>query len=556
MKMARRKIGVYYFVLFLLSFLILSPKLYFLGYNQFFKEFVLNLFFIQGLLLIGSAFFYRYLKIYYYLLAGFSSILVLFFIPIILVRQDFNRGIVSLVFNSNMREARELLGWFTIPILLGMVLFFFITNFLLDKLPKKIDFGEAVSCFSIGLLVILLFAFKNRHRHEKFSDAFNDGFASYFPSKVLVDAVDSYRQNVVFSDENYLRITRSFSFGAIRKKQIARKIQVLVIGESSRADHWQINGYNRNTSPHLLQEKNLISFSDVVSGASITTKSVPLLVSRCGVENYSTHYKEKGMLAAFREVGYYTAWISNQEPESKLAMYHIQDADTVIFSKNAKGKFLSENFYDELLIDDMKKIIEKTNGDLCIALHTMGSHWNYSCRYPPSFEQFSTGLNKNTFLPSFVSSKDLVNAYDNSVYYSDYFLFAVINELKLFKSTESSLLYIADHGENLFDFDNLVIHSEVPNYYLNKVPLFIWLSDDFVKNNGDCYSNLIKNKDKAVSSAESVFYTFLALGGVDIPSDQNYKRYDLCSSKFVGSQQRILTATNTIILFSELKTGK
>jgi glucan phosphoethanolaminetransferase (alkaline phosphatase superfamily) len=477
---------------------------------------------------------------------------------VVLVKQQFNTGIFGLLANTNFREARELIGWFIVPILLSVVLFFFIAFFLLKKLPGKVNLSVAAGCFFAGAIVILLFGVKNKRHYEKFSDALNDGFASYFPSKVVVDIANYYRQNVMYSDENYLKITKSFSFGAVKQnqKRPERKIQILVIGESARYDNWQINGYNRNTSPHLNEEKNLVAFSNVVSGSSVTTKSVPLLVSRCGVENYLTHYKEKGVLAAFREAGYYTAWISNQEPESKLAMYHIQDADTIIFSKNQKGKFTAENFYDDLLISDMKRIIEKTNGDVCIVLHTMGNHWNYSCRYPPSFEQFPTGLNKNTFLPNYVSSKDLVNAYDNSILYTDYFLFKVIEELKLSDSTESSLLYISDHGENLYDSNNLLLHTDVPNYYLNKVPMFIWVSNDFIKNNEDYYSALVNNRNKPVSSAESVFYTLLGLGGVNIPSDPHREKYDLCSRKFAESQQKILTAINTVIFFSELKTEK
>lgn len=558
MKKTWLEIGSYYFILCVLSLLILSSKLYFFVHDRTFSELILNLFFIQALILIGVIFFYRILKVYYWILAALCGFFTLFFIPVILVKQEVNTGIFGLLFNTNLREARELIGWFVVPILLCMALFFFIAHFLLKKLPTKINLKTAFGCFLTGVAIILLFGVKNKPHYEKFADAINDGFASYFPTRVVIDAATVYQQDVMYSDANYLKITKSFSFGAVKQKQrqTGRKIQILVIGESARYDHWQINGYDRNTSPHLVEEKNLISFSNVVSGSSVTTKSVPLMVSRCGVENYLTHYKEKGVLTALREAGYYTAWISNQEPESKLAMYHIQDADTIIFSKNQKGKFTSDDFYDELLIGDMKNIIEKTNKDVCIVLHTMGNHWNYSCRYPPSFEQFSTGLNKNTFLPNYVSQKDLVNAYDNSILYTDYFLFKVISELKLYASTESSLLYISDHGENLHDYDDLLLHTDVPNHYLNRVPLFIWTSDDFVKNNGDYYSNLIKNKDRPVSSAESVFYTVLGLGGVDIPSDPHCKTYDLCSPAFIESQQKVLTPINTVIFFSELKTEK
>ncbi|WP_394346731.1 sulfatase-like hydrolase/transferase [Thermoflavifilum aggregans] len=42
-----------------------------------------------------------------------------------------------------------------------------------------------------------------------------------------------------------------------------RQVCVFIIGESSRYDHWHINGYSRNTSPSLDTMHNLISFRNV-----------------------------------------------------------------------------------------------------------------------------------------------------------------------------------------------------------------------------------------------------------------------------------------------------
>ncbi|MBV4358315.1 phosphoethanolamine transferase [Pinibacter aurantiacus] len=516
------------------------------------------MFFVQALLLLGVIVFYRSLKIYYYTLAVLSSIFALFFIPVILVKEEVNKGILGLLVNTNLRESRELIGWFVIPIILAMLAFFFIALFLLKKLPSKIDFPRAIICSLTGFVVILLFGFKNKPFHEKYADAVSENFRYYFPTKVVVEFRDYYQQTTLYSDKNYQQTMRSFSFGAVKKsqKKPERKIQILVIGEASRYDHWGINGYQRNTSPYLSQEENLIAFSNVTSGAPMTVKSVPMLVSRGGIDNYFTHYKEKGILGAFKEAGYYTAWISNQEPELKLTLFHIPDADTIIFSKNTRGKFYQQNFYDELLIGELKRVIENTNKDICVVLHTMGSHWNYSCRYPPSFQKFPTNLSLNSMLPNYVPRQDMVNAYDNSILYTDYFLDLVINELKSFKSAESSLLYVSDHGENLQDFDNLVTHTDIPNYYSLRVPLFIWLSNDFAENNNKVYNTIIANKDKPVSSAESVFYTLMDLGGITIPSDPHCSVYNLCSEKFEDSKQKVLTLNNTIMFFSELKTEK
>src|SRR5690606_24697608 len=123
----------------------------------------------------------------------------------------------------------------------------------------------------------------------------------------------------------------------------------------------------------------------------------------------------------------------------------------------------------------MKQILDKNEPRIFIVLHTLGSHLNYAHRYPPSFERFVPALKPeeapDIWRPTNVPP--LINAYDNSVLYTDHFLSEALGMLDA-TAASGTLLFAADHGETLFDgscqrgghgFD-----AET-NY---RVPLLIW----------------------------------------------------------------------------------
>jgi lipid A ethanolaminephosphotransferase len=68
-----------------------------------------------------------------------------------------------------------------------------------------------------------------------------------------------------------------------------------------------------------------------------------------------------------------------------------------------------------------------------------GSHSPYAIRYPKSFEKFKINL---------VSKRqNIINAYDNSVLYSDFTLNSLISYLQKNSKKEFYFLYSSDHGE-------------------------------------------------------------------------------------------------------------
>ena len=104
----------------------------------------------------------------------------------------------------------------------------------------------------------------------------------------------------------------------------------------------------------------------------------------------------------------------------------------------------------------------------------MGTHWLYEDRYPKQFEKFTHLDIKGSAEDE---EKEIVAQYDNAVLYNDY----VINEIiKIYESTESIVIYLPDHGEEVYDFRSFAGHTaEKDSRYMLEVPLLIWASDKF-----------------------------------------------------------------------------
>jgi len=103
----------------------------------------------------------------------------------------------------------------------------------------------------------------------------------------------------------------TFCFGLESRHDSIPEHYILVLGESARADHMQLNGYKRSTNPYLSHVENIFSFDHVYSEANLTTYSIPLMLTRANAFHYSSAFQEKSISEAFAEAGFQTAWISN-----------------------------------------------------------------------------------------------------------------------------------------------------------------------------------------------------------------------------------------------------
>ena len=352
------------------------------------------------------------------------------------------------------------------------------------------------------------------------------------------------------ASENYREASRDFKFDARSEHSAtAPEVYVMVVGETARAHNFSLYGYPRNTNPLLSKTPGIKAFPNVTTQSNTTHKSVPMLLSAASAEDFERLFHEKGILAAFKEAGFHTVFISNQLPNHSFIDFLGEQADEHYFLK--KEDALQGNHYDEDLLQKLDEILPKADASssahyhyryrkLFVVLHSYGSHFNYQERYPRSFAYFKPD-SRSEAKPE--NRRDLLNAYDNTIRYTDYILHGIIERLQKWEGVQtktdgvydqptSAMLYTSDHGENIFDDDrHLFLHAapKASDYELH-VPFIIWTSEGFSKQYPDILKALGENRSKQVQSSLSAFHTMLGIGGIQTHYRQD--EYSVASDKY------------------------
>lgn len=298
-----------------------------------------------------------------------------------------------------------------------------------------------------------------------------------------------------------------------------REVYVLVIGEASRADNWSLGGYERKTTPQLAQTPGVVYYPDALTQSNTTHKSVPMILSSASAANYEVIYTRKSILEAFKEAGFTTVFLSNQTPNRSFTDFFAEQAN---YHHNIRvdrgGTLISKNRFDAALLPIFQHYLDSVPGNLFVVLHTYGSHFNYKERYPENFGKFkpdnATDVKKE-------NKEQLINAYDNSILYTDDFLHQII-ELLQQSNTCSALYYTSDHGEDLLDDKrNRFLHSSPrPTYYQLHIPMFMWFSGNYQTAYPQKAEAAVANKPMPVST-NAVFHTLLDMASIHMPYFQS-----------------------------------
>lgn len=291
-----------------------------------------------------------------------------------------------------------------------------------------------------------------------------------------------------------------------------REVYVLVIGETARADNWSLFGYDRPTNPKLEKRQGLTAFGKTLSEINTTHKSVPMLMSYLTARDFgdSVAYT-RSVFSAFNDCGYQTVFISNQRRNHSYIDDYGEEART--------ARFLTDNSapgYDINLVQPMTEIIENSaSNKIFVILHCYGSHFEYRKRYPANMAQFTPERNSEA---SRLNRKQLMNAYDNTILYTDMMLDSVISTLDRL-DCPAAMMYVSDHGEDIFDDsrERFLHSSPTPTFHQLHVPLLVWMSSKLSEGNPEMVANLAANSNKFVSSTRSVFHTLLDIAGISTP---------------------------------------
>ena len=461
-------------------------------------------------------------------------------------------GAFASLFASNPREIREYLGGLLVPICICVAV---ATVLILATVWSVWHAGlgwrhrsrkMVLAILVVTPIVVTALAWSTskpevlERMRTRTPTLLRESVAQGYPFGVVARLAE-YRGQWLLLRDNATRV-EAFRFQAHQANPPAhRQVYVLVIGESSLRDHWQLFGYPRETNPELSQAKNIVPISDMLSPWFASALAIPQLLTRRPVDKHMTSWSkpwpEACVLRAMDEAGFETWWVSNQLPLGRF-----DSAVSECITEARHQEFLnhvswdSPGEYDEDLLEPLRKALQSPARNLFIVLHMMGSHIAYNFRYPPSFKRFQPIIsNAERGLPD---ADHIINSYDNTILYTDHVLTQIIAALH--DSGEISAMWFqSDHGE-LMPTDTCDKSGRgMGTRYEYQIPALFWFSDAYSSAYPDRIATLRENAPKRTLSTDT-FESLIDMAGVTFPGHD--KTHSLFSSawsyrpRFVSSQ--------------------
>jgi lipid A ethanolaminephosphotransferase len=289
-------------------------------------------------------------------------------------------------------------------------------------------------------------------------------------------------------------------------------IFVLVVGETARAANFSLYGYSRETNP-LLSKQSIAILNPAVSCGTSTAVSLPCIFSHLKCDDFRSRHKDYVFLPeALKKLAIQTHWVDNNFG----GCYGVCDGvDSFLLSHSKDPAFCDETgCVDMILLEKLDQFLAAFNNQsMLIVLHMNGSHGPlYYKRYPPAFAKFGDACQKNNV--SDCEIEQLVNAYDNTVLYTDYVLHTLIQKLKAYPDLPTVMLYASDHGESLGEH-NLFLHGfpyAIAPKEQKEIPFLVFLSEAFKKNQLITDDDL--QKENQNYSHDNIFHTILGAFGI------------------------------------------
>lgn len=399
-----------------------------------------------------------------------------------------DRTMIENVFNTQVSEASSFLSW----AMLWYVLF-------LGVIPciwlfyKKINYGSFLrSLANAGISLIIAGCTLYSNMNNLLWLDYN---ATILGSKVMPWSyiVNSYRYY------NYWKLTNQKEI-ILPDAQIvtdSKDIFVLIIGESARSENFSLYGYERDTNPLLA--KDSVSVLNAKASDTYTRSTVKAIMSyKPGDTLYEilpNYLERNGVDVIWRT----SNWGS---PPIKVKKN---------YSKNVlKDRFkITDNNFDGILFHDLKSdIVASDSSKIFIGIHTYTSHGPaYFKNVPEDCKEFFPEC--RTVEMGNAKRSELINAYDNTIIYTDSLVHSVIKTLKEdFPDRRSCVLFISDHGESLGEngyYMHGIPKDMAPACQLN-IPFIVWTSDQS-----------LRIKDIPCAGHYNIYHTVLKFMGLETP---------------------------------------
>lgn len=427
--------------------------------------------------------------------------------------QQFESPVFRVIADTNQEEASEFLSnYFNLLSFAALILYSLVLFFLARKMELARPHSRKAKILVVIGLLMLVMAVRQLVYYERYRDILPGALGQ------VVDGAVRYAQ----VEEEMLRrpqLLAAFPGKVTRLETERPKVFVVVIGESAARKHHSLYGYHRDTNPQLRQIQNeLLVFDQVTSPYAVTYLSLSQTLSQATRENGMGFSESLSLVGLAKKAGYQTWWISSQSKFEGTTLSLSAVADHSVFLTG----------YDGDLLPFVKQALESSHEDKVIFVHIRGSHMIYSRRYPVDFDFFKAAddIQLYTKTPS-QEQIEVANAYDNSIRYTDYFLNEVIGLLRPLESI-NGLVYFADHGEEVYDYENFIGHElKRTTPVMFEIPFLVWLDDAYKESFGEKYRNMVANRQQPFLN-ENFFDFGLCVLGIDV--DLNTRTVTPCDS--------------------------
>ena len=531
------------------------------GYNLFLAPFLQTLYFLGA----HFVFSFIYRSISWRKIAPIILIIetVTIFIPYFLdcallfyFHRSYNYDISQSIFASNPQEAWEFitsLGFRLLLMIPTALLGLFATFLFAFKLLRKYKNHRSLRWLlqpSRSLIVVSVFTWsciallqsyrglsRNFEENQPYSTSVDRFYWTTYA--VLRDRQDLSKHLLEMkSPEHFKGLTHHPTLGAPLKV-------VVILGESARADLMSAYGYERPTTPWLDSiSKNgneVVLFNDVCSSGPNTIMSSQRIFTFWNNTPNKAWYNYPDLTNVLAHAGYYTQWITQQNPQNMYAIerlfansaHKLYKTHRYTSLYKIKDSSLSAMAYDEALLpalhryDSQHATHVNNKNNVFTMVHLMGSHQNYSERYPPAFDFFKAKDMKECLTED---AKQQKAAYLNSLRYTDHLLEKMI---KHYSSQRTLVFYFSDHGE-------MVDEPQQPGYFGHgtnvdhptvDIPFFVYASPQLRKEHPELWERIKKAQFRPISTA---WFTNSLTSLLGIRTKYNDERYNFFSDKFAN----------------------
>ena len=390
------------------------------------------------------------------------------------------------VFETDALEAGELVNW---RLLLFIGVLGVLPALVVLRIPlarpswqrELLHRGVALGVTIVGIGIVAFFFYQDQ---ASFLRNNRDLRHRLVPVNYL-SGVGSYVQEITKRKLPYEAIGADAALGARWKTPMAERplLLVLVVGETARAANFSLGGYGRDTNPRLAEVQDLVYFTDVSSCGTSTAISVPCMFSDLGREGFSAEKARArdNLIDIVAKAGLGVDWYGNNT--NCKGICRAAGEKRAVRENHPDHCKADVPCTDGAIFEDFWSTLPAYSGRGLVVLHQLGSHGpGYHLRYPEPFNRFTPVCRSTDFSKCQVS--EIVNAYDNTILFTDHLLAETISRLQsMADRVDSAILYVSDHGESLGEnglFLHAVPYALAPRVQTH-VPMVFWSTAGFTE---------------------------------------------------------------------------